>query len=182
MSKKEIQKQHCLERLTAHVLETGLAQTSLRQLAKAAGVSDRMLLYYFDNKSDVMAQTLLSAAGAMAVELNQVVPADPKLQMGTLLERGITLTQSEAMEPYMSLSLQIAAKAHQGLEPYLSSAKLIISGFIAWIEARLETDDPKQRRKQAIFILAVIDGFGVLSVGLDKGELMDISSAVLNSD
>ena len=178
MSKKEIQKQRCLEQLTQHVLTTGLSQTSLRQLAAAAKVSDRMLLYYFKNKSDVMTQTLVSAAGVMAKELNDILREEEKLSVQELMRKGLEITQSEAMQPYMSLSLQIAAKAHQREEPFLSSAKLIISGFILWIEARLETIDPVKRRREAILILALIDGLAVLSAGLNQSEISEFTRSL----
>ena len=178
MSKKQKQKQQCLERLTDHVLTTGLSQTSLRQLAAAASVSDRMLLYYFKNKPDIMAQTLLNAAQAMALELNKAIPVEQKMGMPELLSLGIELTQSDTMKPFMRLSLQIASKASQGEAPYSETAQLIISGFIVWIEERLITADPSVRRRQAIFILAVIDGFGVLSVGIEQKELVGMATRI----
>jgi AcrR family transcriptional regulator len=45
MSTRDEQRDKVVERLAGHLLEHGLARTSLRQLAAAAGVSDRMLLY-----------------------------------------------------------------------------------------------------------------------------------------
>ena len=40
--------------LAAYVLENGLADVSLRPLAKAAGTSDRMLLYHFGSKEELV--------------------------------------------------------------------------------------------------------------------------------
>ena len=44
--------------LAAYVLENGLADVSLRPLAKAAGTSDRMLLYHFGSKEELVAALL----------------------------------------------------------------------------------------------------------------------------
>ncbi|MFN9375915.1 MAG: hypothetical protein ACK564_02585 [Novosphingobium sp.] len=44
MSIRDAQREAVIERLAGHLLAHGLARTSLRQLAQAAGVSDRMLL------------------------------------------------------------------------------------------------------------------------------------------
>jgi AcrR family transcriptional regulator len=44
-----------LDRLADYVLAHGLTASSLRPLARAAGTSDRMLLYYFADKDAVMA-------------------------------------------------------------------------------------------------------------------------------
>ncbi|MFY8208820.1 MAG: TetR/AcrR family transcriptional regulator, partial [Caulobacter sp.] len=47
MNVRDEQRARVIAVLADHLLATGLSQASLRQLAAAAGVSDRMLLYYF---------------------------------------------------------------------------------------------------------------------------------------
>ena len=54
-----------LERMCDHVLVNGLASATLRPLAAAADTSDRMLLYYFDDKDDVMTAVLEHIAARM---------------------------------------------------------------------------------------------------------------------
>ena len=46
---------------TDYVLEHGLIGLSLRPLAKALGTSDRMLLYHFGTKDDLVAAVLLES-------------------------------------------------------------------------------------------------------------------------
>lgn len=48
-------KQTLLPKLAAHVLRHGLGSASLRPLAKAAGTSDRMLIYHFGSKDALVA-------------------------------------------------------------------------------------------------------------------------------
>ena len=67
MGIRDEQRERVVERLSGHLLATGLAQVSLRQLATAAGVSDRMLLYYFDDKAEVLSASLQRIAGQMMV-------------------------------------------------------------------------------------------------------------------
>ncbi|MFE0509145.1 TetR/AcrR family transcriptional regulator [Streptomyces sp. NPDC058964] len=47
-----------LDRVRAYVMRNGLADLSLRPLAKALGTSDRMLLYYFGTKERMIAEAL----------------------------------------------------------------------------------------------------------------------------
>ena len=54
MTKPDSRRTEIVERLADHVLAHGLSASSLRPLAKAAGTSDRMLLYYFADKSEMM--------------------------------------------------------------------------------------------------------------------------------
>jgi len=54
MAVRAVQRQVVTERLAGHLLASGLSRTSVRQLAAAAQVSDRMLLYYFRDKAEAL--------------------------------------------------------------------------------------------------------------------------------
>ena len=58
VSKNDTRRAEIIQRLTDYVLTEGLSAASLRPLAKAAGISDRMLLYYFADKAVMMTATL----------------------------------------------------------------------------------------------------------------------------
>jgi AcrR family transcriptional regulator len=49
VSKNYTRRAEIIQRLTDYVLAEGLSAASLRPLAKAAGTSDRLLLYYFND-------------------------------------------------------------------------------------------------------------------------------------
>ena len=70
MAPKDQQRAQAAQRLKQHLLETGLSQSSLRQLAAAAGISDRMLLYYFDDKSDALNEAFGLIASDLMETLN----------------------------------------------------------------------------------------------------------------
>ena len=76
---RDEQRTKAIHQLAAHLLKTGLAETSLRQLAAAANVSDRMLLYYFENKTDALASALEYIAGDLTHLLQDIVPPETKL-------------------------------------------------------------------------------------------------------
>ena len=60
--------------LALHLLNTGLSRTSLRQLAGAAGISDRMLLYYYADKAEALAAAMAAVAAGIAEQLAAAVP------------------------------------------------------------------------------------------------------------
>nr|WSX53414.1 TetR/AcrR family transcriptional regulator [Streptomyces sp. NBC_00974] len=71
-----------LRRVRQYVTENGLADLSLRPLAKALGTSDRMLLYYFGSKEQLVAQALAQDERRPLLVLRQVLdtagaPRDP---------------------------------------------------------------------------------------------------------
>ena len=62
------------EAATDYALEHGLIGLSLRPLAEALGTSDRMLLYHFRDKDDLVA-TILRTSTARSVESIRALPA-----------------------------------------------------------------------------------------------------------
>ncbi|MEI6159755.1 MAG: TetR family transcriptional regulator [Roseococcus sp.] len=71
MSIREERRSAALARMADHLLREGLAGASLRALAKAAGTSDRMLLYYFADKDELLGATLAHIAAELAALLDQ---------------------------------------------------------------------------------------------------------------
>lgn len=80
-------RQALLEAIATYVLEQGLADMSLRPLARALGTSPRVLLYHFDSKEKLVADAL-SAARARQSEATQAWLAEqPSLRPSELLRR-----------------------------------------------------------------------------------------------
>ena len=72
MTKPDTRRADIPERLADHVLAHGLSASSLRPLAKAAGTSDRMLLYYFADKAEMITATL----GVIAIRIMMPMEAN----------------------------------------------------------------------------------------------------------
>ncbi|HEX7759036.1 MAG TPA: TetR/AcrR family transcriptional regulator, partial [Caulobacteraceae bacterium] len=133
-----------LDRLADHVLAHGLAASSLRPLAAAAGTSDRMLIYYFKDKAGLVAAVLQHVALRLAGELEAMAataPASLEVLRGRLFE----ILVSEALWPYMRLWLEIAAAAARGDAVCRQVGEAIGRGFLAWGTARLESPSPAER-------------------------------------
>ena len=152
------------ELIAKHLLMTGLAQTSLRELAAAAGVSDRMLLYYFADKADALGAGLARIAATLTAMLDAAIPAQPRLRPAALIAAAVAVTTDRAVAPYMRLWIEIVAAAARGEAPFVAIAKPISDGFLDWIEARLENVGDDDPRATAAAILAVIDGLALLEV------------------
>jgi AcrR family transcriptional regulator len=58
-----------LDRITAHIIEHGLSETALRQLASIAGTSHRMLIYYFGSRDGLLGAVLHELRGAESREI-----------------------------------------------------------------------------------------------------------------
>jgi AcrR family transcriptional regulator len=53
-----------LDRITAHIIDNGLSEAALRQLARIAGTSHRMLVYYFGSRDGLLGAVLHELRGA----------------------------------------------------------------------------------------------------------------------
>src|SRR3954452_24016846 len=69
-------RQELAEAATDYVLEHGLIGLSLRPLAAAIGTSDRMLLYHFRDKDELVATVLRIANDQAVAELAALPVAD----------------------------------------------------------------------------------------------------------
>lgn len=158
---REARRDEVLERLADHLLAEGLAGASLRPLAAAAGTSDRMLLYYFTDKDELLAQALGRVAERLAHLLDADLaapPGAPALPYPELLAQVWTAVRGAALRPYMRLWLDLAARAARGDEPYRAIAGGIADGFLAWAQARLAVEREAEREPLAALLLATVDG------------------------
>jgi AcrR family transcriptional regulator len=120
------------EAATDHVLEHGIIGLSLRPLAAALGTSDRMLLYHFEGKDDLIA-TVLQISSDRSVEAVQALPK-PRQLRGAVLELWSAYA-SGPLDRCQRLYVQAAALGLLGREPYLS---VVRESNARWIEALID--------------------------------------------
>ena len=99
--------------ICAHLLAHGLDRSGLRELAAAAGTSDRMLLYYFRDKADLMAAAMERLAEALTAQLDAARAPAP-LSEAALADRLVGMVLDDGVWPFMQLWLEIAAKGARG--------------------------------------------------------------------
>ena len=148
-----------LDAMADHLLLHGLAGSPLRALAASAGTSDRMLLYYFADRDELLTALLEHVAVRLAHLLS--VGHREKQPYEDLLAELWSLARQQVFRPFMLLFLELAAAAGRGEEPHRTAASKIASGFIGWIEQRL-TGNEADGRRQAALLLATLDGLFLL--------------------
>ncbi len=183
MGKADERRAALVAQLADFVLEQGLVAASLRPLAAAAGTSARMLLYYFEDKSELIAAILGQIAGRLQERLSAMMARKP-LGFEALLRRLRGVLLEPEFWPYMCLWLEIAARsareessgtdrhseqaAEAGAVSYRALGEQIARGFHEWAAAQLDGSTPAARRREAARLLATIEGFVLLrAVGLN---------------
>lgn len=155
------------DRLADHVLQHGLAGASLRPMAKAAGMSDRMLLYYFRDKADVIA-SVLDVVAARLTALLAVHQAQAPLPLAALKRALAPVLLADTLWPYMRVWLEIATLAAGGDATSRTNGERIARGFLAWGAAQLDSGSEAERARDAAQLLVAIEGMLLLkSVGLE---------------
>ena len=168
MTIKESQRQLAIDLIARHFLKFGLAKSSLRQLAAAAKVSDRMLLYYFKNKNEIIFEVMTRLAAQLSDMLDQAIPAQKKVSVSEMILITTRLTQSKEFSPHMRLWLEIAAQAVRNKRHFVEIANQIAGGFITWIEGHLDIESRTERKEAAAMILAMVDGLALLEACTDE--------------
>lgn len=160
MTKAQTKRDHLAGVLADHVLAHGLAGASLRPLAAAAGTSDRMLLYYFADKDDLLASVLGVIAARLAALLAAQAGAQP--QSPERLEAELVpLVTSAAFWPYICVWLEIAAMTARGDAALRQIGGAIARGFQGWIAQRLDLPDD-ERDTAALRLLRMVEGAALL--------------------
>lgn len=168
MKIRDDRREAAIERMADYVLSEGLGAATLRPLAAAAGTSDRMLLYYFADKDELLAATLDRIAARMIAQLDGAIPVEPRRPFPVLLEQVWAALVSERLEPFMQLWLDLASGAARGVEPHRDIAGEIAGGFLAWVTIRLQPESDGEPPLLAPLFIASIEGMYLLkAIGRD---------------
>ena len=156
-----------IERLADHVLAHGLTASSLRPLAKAAATSDRMLLYSFKDKNEIVAATLECISARMVVLMRPRTASTPQ-PFAALRTQLAAIVRDPVFWPYMRVWLETASRAAHGDPLYHSVGESIGRGFLAWGAAQLDSPDEVARVRDAAQLLVMTEGLVLLTaLGLD---------------
>ncbi len=167
VKKPDSRRQEIIQRLTDHVLAEGLWASSLRPLAKAAGTSDRMLLYYFADKAAIITAVLEEISARLVMKLGERAAPD-LLPVDVLRKKFAEILFVDELWPYMRIWLELASRAAMG-DPYFRAVgEQIGRGFYEWGKAQLQSESEEQRDVDAARLLVTIEGMLLLkSLGLD---------------
>ena len=151
-----------------HLLAHGLGAAQLRALAAAAGTSDRMLLYYFRDKDELLAATLARIAERLTAILDAALPAGVRLPAPALQSAVWQAMRSPVLKAYMQLWLELAAGSARLRSPDRAIAMGIMDGFVAWTMAHLDAGADAER--QAAQLLVSVEGMLFLDA-VGRGDL-----------
>lgn len=181
-AKPQMSKETLLPKLAAHVLEHGLGGASLRPLAKAAGTSDRMLIYHFGNKEQLLADLLEYIAGVYSAALEMALGGEKPASRQECFARTLALGRGEQMQPFMVLWWEIVAGSARGIPGYKEAAEAMITKQLAWFESQMPDGDPDPAGG-ARYLLTLLEGTLMLgTVGHARTAREGLIASPLASD
>jgi AcrR family transcriptional regulator len=167
MKKTDTKKQEIIEKAADHLLGRGMKEATLRKLAGAAGMSDRMLLHYFTDKEDLLTAALTCVTERLVQLLNSA-RSEP-MPFEKLLPYLSAMMNNPLVRPYLRLSLELAAMSASGEQAYRAIAQKICRDFLLWVASALEVDKEEERVPMAALSFAITEGFMVLdALGSDS--------------
>lgn len=169
LNKTEVKRRKFVEVLADHLLAEGLGQSSLRQMARAAGTSDRMLLHYFTNKDELLTAVLLRVTERLKILL-EATRREP-MPFPDLIRYLSDRIKDPTVRPFLRLWLELAASAADGEASYRLMARQIMDNFFEWVQTALHVDNEVDRLPMAALALATAEGFAVLDI-VDSNHLI----------
>jgi AcrR family transcriptional regulator len=164
MNKVTVKKEQIIQRVTQDMIERGLSDVGLRTLAKVAGTSDRMLIYYFETKDALIAEALHAIAENLAMQFDALLGQHQR-SAKTLLTELLQLSNSPHFMLVIRLWFEAVGLAARGQEPYATNASAIANNWLQWIQSRLENP----QKDQAMALFAELEGRLMIKlIGLDS--------------
>ena len=150
-----------LNPICEELLANGLDAANLRSLAKAAGTSDRMLLYYFADKDELIAAALDRLAERVSAALEERTPTKP-MPRDELADAIWSAVRTPDLWPFMVLFVELAVRGARTGKPFRCAAQSIMDRMRSWVGAHLDVADDGERTMAADHVIATVDGWVLL--------------------
>src|SRR5664280_505202 len=138
----------------------GLSQLTYGRVAKHLGVSDRVVVYYFPSKDDLVGEVLVAVGIQLQQALEPAVrsPAKDHLEMVEAAWPIMARTEADAI---FALFLEANGLAASGREPYRTLVPQLVEAWIAWAAGYFQGTSAA-RRAEAETAIALLDGLLLL--------------------
>jgi AcrR family transcriptional regulator len=140
--------------------DDGLSQLTFGRLARRLGISDRVVVYYFPTKHDLIGEVLAGVGSRLQATLAEAVTrrAADHLEMVRMLWPVLATPEAD---PVLALFFEANGLAASGREPYRSLVPELVRHWIAWAVELIDAP-PERRLIEAEAAIALADGLLLL--------------------
>jgi AcrR family transcriptional regulator len=153
-------KAEILDGALSAAFDDGLSQLTFGRLAKRLGISDRIIVYYFPTKDDLISEVVVS----MGVRLQETLAeafTSPAADYAALVRAAWPVLARPETDPVFALFFEANGLATAGRDPYRTLVPQLVEMWIDWV-AQFMHGTESQRRTEAETAIATIDGLLLL--------------------
>lgn len=155
---------HSREQILAGALDAavddGLSRLTFGRVAKRLGVSDRIVVYYFPTKDDLITNVLLTVGAELQEVLARAFTARARDHLELSKSAWPVLARPD-IDPLFSLFFEAIGLAAAGRDPYRTLATQLVDGWSVWLAGFFD-GSPARRRAEAEAAMATLDGLLLL--------------------
>lgn len=162
------------EELLAGALELaaseGLSSLTFGRVAKHLGVSDRIVVYYFESK-DVLITEIVMAMGLQLQETLAAAFETPSADHLEMVRAAWPVLSTGGSDAVFALFFEANGLAVAGREPYAGLVPMLVEAWIDWAATFIAGGDD-HRRAEAETAVALVDGLLLLRLvaGADAAD------------
>lgn len=141
-------------------LDVGLSQLTYGRVAKRLGINDRVVVYYFPSKEELVAEVLVTVGLQFQATIAPAFerPAADHLE---LARRTWPIVATPEADPTFALFFEANGLAAAGRAPFDEVVPQLVEAWIDWAAGLIDAT-PAKRRSEAEAAIALIDGLALL--------------------
>ena len=153
-------KEEILDGALRVAFDDGLSRLTFGRVATQLAISDRVVVYYFPTKDDLIGEVLVSVGLELQQALETVIgaPAEDYLDLIGAVWPAVARPEADAV---FALFFEANGLAASGREPYRTIVPMLVDGWIAWAAQYFSGSD-EERLAEAETAIALLDGLLLL--------------------
>ncbi|MEY3806756.1 MAG: hypothetical protein RIR69_1568 [Actinomycetota bacterium] len=158
-------------------LRDGVSKLTFRNVAEELGTSDRMVVYYFPAKEDLVLAAVAALSSRMQLLLEEAFGNDRR-SPDELIESAWPVLKKKNADRIFRVFLELVGLSVSGIGPYDRITHNILDEWADWLAERVDAPNQPERRRLALGVIARVDGLLLLRHALGPDAADEAARAI----